>query len=285
MGKYRLTAVLLPSSFSIKSNRFYLVSGIASLLVSFLVGMYYNTIMAWILWYLFNSFQDPLPWSQCPLNANKTGIVRAARARGHPKVADTRLPLTTVYDLVFALCYLFICARQGWWTSAPAAPPSTTSGTGRRSTPPRPSTTPATCSGGWCCPCWSPGVCCTSAASEALRPPERSGEFFVVFVFFHGTDIVCSYVHHKFILLSSFVFFLSGCIHHLHPALPGAHHLPHQRADSEGIRRRDKVPLHSRRKNNPHFKLVTLCSQLFRHVFWGSFFVQNANVNQSFRGT
>uniref|UniRef100_A0A8P4K302 Transporter n=1 Tax=Dicentrarchus labrax TaxID=13489 RepID=A0A8P4K302_DICLA len=42
--------------------------GIASMLVSFLVGMYYNTIMAWIMWYLFNSFQDPLPWSQCPLN-------------------------------------------------------------------------------------------------------------------------------------------------------------------------------------------------------------------------
>lgn len=37
--------------------------------------MYYNTIMAWIMWYLFNSFQDPLPWSQCPLNQNKTGIL------------------------------------------------------------------------------------------------------------------------------------------------------------------------------------------------------------------
>lgn len=208
MGKYRLTAVLLPSSFSIKSNRFYLVSGIASMLVSFLVGMYYNTIMAWILWYLFNSFQDPLPWSQCPLNANKTGIVRAARARGHPKVADTRLPLTTVYDLVFALCYLFIGARQGWWTSAPAAPPSTTSGTGRRSTAPRPLTTLATCSGGWCCPCWSPGVCCTSAASEALRPPERSGEFFVVCFFSMGRILsVHMCIISLFFFLPLFLFF------------------------------------------------------------------------------
>lgn len=114
----QVQAVLLPSSFSMKSNHFYLVSGIASLLVSFLVGLYYNTIMAWILWYLFNSFQEPLPWSQCPLNANKTGTVRTVRSRGHPKVADTRLSLTTVYDLVFALCYLFIagvvdeCARS-----------------------------------------------------------------------------------------------------------------------------------------------------------------------------
>ncbi|KAM6899807.1 sodium-dependent neutral amino acid transporter B(0)AT1-like [Xenentodon cancila] len=49
--------------------------GIASMFVSALVSMYYNTIMAWIMWYLFNSFQDPLPWSQCPLNANGTGLV------------------------------------------------------------------------------------------------------------------------------------------------------------------------------------------------------------------
>lgn len=52
-----------------------LAAGIASLMVSFLVGMYYNTIMAWIMWYLFNSFQDPLPWSHCPLNHNKTGTL------------------------------------------------------------------------------------------------------------------------------------------------------------------------------------------------------------------
>ncbi|XP_073533027.1 inactive sodium-dependent neutral amino acid transporter B(0)AT3 [Phyllobates terribilis] len=47
--------------------------GIVSLLVSFLVGVYYNTIIGWILWYFFNSFQDPLPWSYCPTNFNKTG--------------------------------------------------------------------------------------------------------------------------------------------------------------------------------------------------------------------
>ncbi|XP_054461831.1 sodium-dependent neutral amino acid transporter B(0)AT1-like [Anoplopoma fimbria] len=49
--------------------------GIASMLVSLLVGLYYNTLIAWILWYLFNSFQDPLPWTQCPLNDNGTGFV------------------------------------------------------------------------------------------------------------------------------------------------------------------------------------------------------------------
>ncbi|XP_044027256.1 inactive sodium-dependent neutral amino acid transporter B(0)AT3 isoform X2 [Siniperca chuatsi] len=47
--------------------------GIASMLVSFLVGIFYNTILAWVLWYFFHSFQNPLPWSQCPLNDNHTG--------------------------------------------------------------------------------------------------------------------------------------------------------------------------------------------------------------------
>lgn len=41
--------------------------------VSFVVGFYYNTIIAWVMWYFFNSFQEPLPWSQCPLNENGTG--------------------------------------------------------------------------------------------------------------------------------------------------------------------------------------------------------------------
>ncbi|CAN9503800.1 unnamed protein product [Ophioblennius macclurei] len=50
--------------------------GVGSMLVSLLIGLYYNTLIAWILWYLFNSFQSPLPWSQCPLNENATGYVR-----------------------------------------------------------------------------------------------------------------------------------------------------------------------------------------------------------------
>ncbi|XP_051526707.1 sodium-dependent neutral amino acid transporter B(0)AT1-like [Myxocyprinus asiaticus] len=57
--------------------------GIASMLVSFMVGMYYNTIIAWVMWYFFNSFQDPLPWSQCPVNENRTGLVSEC-ARSSP---------------------------------------------------------------------------------------------------------------------------------------------------------------------------------------------------------
>uniref|UniRef100_A0A8D1CI22 Solute carrier family 6 member 20 n=1 Tax=Sus scrofa TaxID=9823 RepID=A0A8D1CI22_PIG len=47
--------------------------GVASVVVSFFLSMYYNVVNAWAFWYLFHSFQDPLPWSVCPLNSNHTG--------------------------------------------------------------------------------------------------------------------------------------------------------------------------------------------------------------------
>ncbi|XP_003476928.2 sodium- and chloride-dependent transporter XTRP3 [Cavia porcellus] len=47
--------------------------GVASVVVSFFLGMYYNVVNTWGFWYLFHSFQDPLPWSVCPLNGNRTG--------------------------------------------------------------------------------------------------------------------------------------------------------------------------------------------------------------------
>ncbi|XP_072366050.1 sodium-dependent neutral amino acid transporter B(0)AT3-like [Scyliorhinus torazame] len=50
--------------------------GIASMLTSFLMMLYYNTILAWVLWYFFHSFEEPLPWKNCPLNNNKTGFIK-----------------------------------------------------------------------------------------------------------------------------------------------------------------------------------------------------------------
>lgn len=40
----------------------------------------------------------------------------------------------------------------------------------------------------------------------------------------------------------------SGCVHHLHSPVPGPHHLPCQRADSERICWRSQVPLHTKSK-------------------------------------
>jgi len=49
--------------------------GMASAFISFTVGLYYNTIIAWCFWYICNSFTDPLPYAYCPINANGTGYV------------------------------------------------------------------------------------------------------------------------------------------------------------------------------------------------------------------
>ncbi|XP_063308096.1 sodium- and chloride-dependent transporter XTRP3-like isoform X2 [Pelobates fuscus] len=49
--------------------------GIASIIVSFFLCIYYNVINAWAFWYLFHSFQSPLPWSDCPLNINMSGFL------------------------------------------------------------------------------------------------------------------------------------------------------------------------------------------------------------------
>lgn len=40
--------------------------GICCAIVSFIVGLYYNTIIAWCLYYLFLSFRSHLPWEKCP---------------------------------------------------------------------------------------------------------------------------------------------------------------------------------------------------------------------------
>lgn len=40
--------------------------GISSAIVSYIVALYYNTIIAWCLIYLLHSFESPLPWADCP---------------------------------------------------------------------------------------------------------------------------------------------------------------------------------------------------------------------------
>ena len=39
--------------------------GIASAVVTVYICLYYNVIIAWVIFYFFNSFQYPLPWAKC----------------------------------------------------------------------------------------------------------------------------------------------------------------------------------------------------------------------------
>ncbi|XP_071239712.1 sodium- and chloride-dependent transporter XTRP3A-like isoform X2 [Salvelinus alpinus] len=49
--------------------------GLASVVTSMYLCLYYNVINAWSFWYLFHSFQSVLPWAECPVNSNLTSHV------------------------------------------------------------------------------------------------------------------------------------------------------------------------------------------------------------------
>uniref|UniRef100_A0A3B5LK30 Transporter n=1 Tax=Xiphophorus couchianus TaxID=32473 RepID=A0A3B5LK30_9TELE len=46
--------------------------GVSSLMVCGFVGLYYNVIIGWSIFYFFQSFQYPLPWAECPIRKNGT---------------------------------------------------------------------------------------------------------------------------------------------------------------------------------------------------------------------
>ena len=39
--------------------------GLAAVVVTVYISLYYNVIMSWVILYFFRSFQDPLPWAKC----------------------------------------------------------------------------------------------------------------------------------------------------------------------------------------------------------------------------
>uniref|UniRef100_A0A8C4WXK2 Transporter n=1 Tax=Eptatretus burgeri TaxID=7764 RepID=A0A8C4WXK2_EPTBU len=49
--------------------------GYACCVICFFVGLYYNVIIGWSIFYLFQSFQFPLPWSQCPQVSNGSSTI------------------------------------------------------------------------------------------------------------------------------------------------------------------------------------------------------------------
>uniref|UniRef100_G1P8M3 Transporter n=1 Tax=Myotis lucifugus TaxID=59463 RepID=G1P8M3_MYOLU len=49
--------------------------GFSSCIVCLFVGLYYNVIIGWSIFYFFKSFQYPLPWSECPVVRNGTAAV------------------------------------------------------------------------------------------------------------------------------------------------------------------------------------------------------------------
>ncbi|XP_010132541.1 PREDICTED: sodium-dependent neutral amino acid transporter B(0)AT1-like, partial [Buceros rhinoceros silvestris] len=91
--------------------------GIAAMFVSFLVGLYYNTIIAWVMWYFFNSFQEPLPWSSCPLNDNRTDYIEEC-SRSSPVdyfwYRETLNISTSIDDSGTVQWWLLLCLTCAW---------------------------------------------------------------------------------------------------------------------------------------------------------------------------
>lgn len=62
--------------------------GVASVAVSFIVSIYYNLIITWSLFYLFNSFQNPLPWDGCNKTWNTDNCTSFATNRSDTTTAS-----------------------------------------------------------------------------------------------------------------------------------------------------------------------------------------------------
>ena len=62
------------TSFTIQISPYLGGLGLASAAVAFNVALYYNTIIAWCLKYLVQSFYLPLPWAACP-EQNNTSVL------------------------------------------------------------------------------------------------------------------------------------------------------------------------------------------------------------------
>uniref|UniRef100_A0AAY5EKM3 Transporter n=1 Tax=Electrophorus electricus TaxID=8005 RepID=A0AAY5EKM3_ELEEL len=91
--------------------------GVASLTVSFLVGLFYNTILAWVLWYLFHSFQNPLPWQSCPTKANHTGLLEECERSTPVNYFWYRVTLNITTDIAVSgdpQWWLVVCLALAW---------------------------------------------------------------------------------------------------------------------------------------------------------------------------
>ncbi|XP_069923983.1 sodium-dependent neutral amino acid transporter B(0)AT1-like [Oryctolagus cuniculus] len=88
--------------------------GITAMLASFTVGLHNNTITAWIFWYFFNSFQDRLPWSQCPLDQNLTAKGEGGRQELGSMQPRTLNISTSINDTGSVQRWILLCLTCAW---------------------------------------------------------------------------------------------------------------------------------------------------------------------------
>lgn len=60
----------------------------ASVAISFIMCTYYNLVITWALYYLFNSFQAPLPWQSCNNTWNTPNCTNHATNNSYSSTAS-----------------------------------------------------------------------------------------------------------------------------------------------------------------------------------------------------
>ncbi|CEF60036.1 Sodium:neurotransmitter symporter family-containing protein [Strongyloides ratti] len=101
--------------------------GVSAAIVSFLVAVYYNVIITWCIYYLYNTFSLELPWSKCPVNENGT-IVEECRISSSPtSYFWNREAINTsgsigdfdgfvnhiTFSLIIAWILIYLCVNKG----------------------------------------------------------------------------------------------------------------------------------------------------------------------------
>ncbi|XP_073933870.1 inactive sodium-dependent neutral amino acid transporter B(0)AT3 isoform X2 [Castor canadensis] len=91
--------------------------GLGCFTISFLVSLYYNTVLTWVLWFFLNSFQHPLPWSTCPMNLNRTGFVQECQGSSTVNYFWYRKTLNITADISDSgniQWWLLLCLATCW---------------------------------------------------------------------------------------------------------------------------------------------------------------------------
>jgi len=72
--------------------------GVGMLVISSIGGIFYPMLMAWSLYYMFASWQSPVPWSDCRNSFNTPSTCQACNAHTHTHThTRARARARTVY--------------------------------------------------------------------------------------------------------------------------------------------------------------------------------------------
>ena len=86
--------------------------GYAATMITFLMGIYYNVIMAWAFYYLFASFTAELPWARCGHSWNTPSCVETVLGKITSSNSSTNYTLanhtTQSYDVIDDAYYVNI---------------------------------------------------------------------------------------------------------------------------------------------------------------------------------